>query len=859
MTAKPSGDCKKQYRKAVEEEELVKYMSNLPNYLERSQSPQDKVLNFGVLDWSRLEKWQSQKNMPHGSHRHSLSSSNTSSPFSTEGSSIHSSRGRSSSPTHQRMHRPSLQFHLISSPRKGHSQVVNSFEEGVGNFLGVKGLHTNTENEKGKFIRTIQPFPENHSVTKLVQQKTKNSDPGIESRIGSMVDGVNCEAPQYVKVKMQTLDIELTDRAEKFQELEAHTVDQNVSQEGEPVVLMPRNIPKSGHSGVPQFSKSTAIGVPMAARSSGMSCAEMSKEVELVGFCSNTPYSCPPPQKSDTKIKQCTDAGNVNSLPESSHRAEHPAKVGIVPSCHRVSQVKQSTMAAATSTSKQSSMRLDQNWNKVAGEKARSTSPFRRLSIGMGKIGKSFVSKDGLSTLPSNLSNDCAKFGLQDARNSFCQDASAGDSQNNTSRARSSPLRRLLDPLWKPKAPLQKDFTLAYKACKSSDGKTDSSIETAEPGMVKTDLTSCQATNASDPLQCKTSASSPFQALLRVAVKNGQPLYTFAVDNKTDILAATMKKLNTSREDDYSCIYTFFSIQEVKKKNGRWINQGGKGRGQDYISNVVAQLKVSGSQFLSLTGQKHMEQSFAREFVLFAVDLQQAERQTLNFQPDDELAAIVVKIPRVINRSTLRDGHQSHKFNDLPQTKFHSTWENIPNQPYVGFQSLINATVILPSGIHSLPSKGGPSSLIQRWRSGGSCDCEGWDLGCKLRILSNQSQLIKKSIPSKGRPMMEKFEFVFQGGEGNQPVFSLVPFKDGIYSVEFSSLLSILQAFSLCIAVIDSKKLGELPESSNLFEERPSLGTMLSQSDGTRAPNGTDKEINPRYVSHPPLSPAGRV
>ncbi|KAF2291703.1 hypothetical protein GH714_035277 [Hevea brasiliensis] len=164
----------------------------------------------------------------------------------------------------------------------------------------------------------------------------------------------------------------------------------------------------------------------------------------------------------------------------------------------------------------------------------------------------------------------------------------------------------------------------------------------------------------------KKRGSSALQALLRVTVKNGQPLFTFAVDNERNILAATMKKLSSAREDDYSCIYTFFAIQEIRKKNGGWMNQGGKGKGHDYIPNVVAQLKVSGSQFSRWTRENYMEQSFAREFVLFAMGLQQAETQTLDFHPNDELAAIVVKIPRVINRSTATDGHYTGKCNDFP-------------------------------------------------------------------------------------------------------------------------------------------------------------------------------------------------
>ncbi|KAM1581357.1 hypothetical protein ACFX10_029217 [Malus domestica] len=57
-------------KRKTEEDELIKYMSKLPSYLERGKNLQEKVLNIGVLDWGRLEKWQhSHKQMPYRSSR----------------------------------------------------------------------------------------------------------------------------------------------------------------------------------------------------------------------------------------------------------------------------------------------------------------------------------------------------------------------------------------------------------------------------------------------------------------------------------------------------------------------------------------------------------------------------------------------------------------------------------------------------------------------------------------------------------------------------------------------------------------------------------------------------------------------
>ncbi|KAJ6409003.1 hypothetical protein OIU84_008655 [Salix udensis] len=600
------------------------------------------------------------------------------------------------------------------------------------------------------------------------------------------------------------------------------------------------------------------------------SLADMPTEIFCPPVCSDVPHSSPVPcENGRHPERKCRsiDAEKTSFLPDSSKSVPHQVKIRVSPSRDTISKVEIPTVMLTDSSSKEPSV-ADKKTSNLAAEKVRSTSPFRRLSSGMSKISKNLSSKEGSSKPQLSSTSNFAQSGSEIAMASTCQENRSSDMQNATIRARSSPLRRLLDPMLKPKATnfhpsveqLQRGSISTDKVRKSSSVHLDCMPGTAQFGKVKSDKITPCTISVSDSSKDKKHTSSAFQALLRVAVKNGQPMFTFAVDNERDILAATRKKFSASREDDYSCIYTFFAIHEAKKKNARWINQGGKGKGHDYIPNVVAQLKVSGSQFSNLTSQNYMAQSFAREFVLFAMDLQRAEQQqTLDFQPNEELAAIVVKIPEVINRSTIRDGNRTNKCNNLSEVRCNSTAGNVQNQPILGSQNLTNTTVILPSGSHSLPNKGGPSSLLQRWRSGGSCDCGGWDLGCKLRILVNQNQINKKSSPTKVYSAMDKFELVSQCGEENQPVFIMVPFKEGIYSVEFNTPLSTLQAFSLCIAVLDGKKLREMSESSNLFGEKTSLETILSQNDGTRAPNGIVGEVPARYVSYPPLSPVGRV
>ncbi|WCJ20409.1 hypothetical protein M5689_002642 [Euphorbia peplus] len=791
ITPRRSRNSVKPSEKERKEKELVKYMSNVPSYLERGEARQEKVLNFGVLDWGRLEKYRSS--------RHSVSSATSSLTSSTEGSLVDSIPGPSCSYA-QNTRRPSLQFHLISSNTDVRQKDFRKFHD-------VKRAGTNSAKEQGKFIRTDKLFSKNCSE---IMNQYERRDMGSGNNGGSGTShGENSEAGQCVNVPKNSRDGKTMKQVNKLQEQKEYAVAQGVSERCKRVTLVMPKDPTGGDNSLLFGSKASLSGEE--AEEGQRSFYEMPHDISPAVVGSNLPHSCPLPCEIDecTEMKRSySDSESVNDMPNSSQSVPNRGRNRSSPSRGRIPDVKKSIPITIKPNSKEPSTGLDPKLNKAVVEKTRSTSPFRRLAIGMGKIGKTFSSKEVPAVPPLSTTHSSVKFPSENGKAASSCRGPSNEMQSATSRARSSPLRRLLDPLLKPKA--------------VNSQPLDTSTGTRQPGIVKFDMASCTAIDFENPSREKKPGSSVFRALLRVAIKNGQPLFTFAVDNESNILAATLKKLSSSRDDDYNCIYTFFAIQEVKKKNGRWINQGGKHKNNDYIPNIVGQLKVSGSQFSGRSRENYMANSFAMEFVLFAVDLGQADQQA---QPNHELAATVVKIAKVINRTTGSSG------------------------------STISATVILPSGVHTLPNKGGPSSLIQRWRSGGSCDCGGWDLGCKLRIFSNQNQLVSKSSTS-----IDKFELIAEGvEEENRPVFSLATFKDGIYSVEFTSSFSVLQAFSLCIAVLDSKKASEISESSNLSEEKTSLEAIFAQNDAVRAPNGSGDADIARFVSYPPHSPVGRV
>ncbi|CAN8315898.1 unnamed protein product [Cochlearia groenlandica] len=106
--------------------------------------------------------------------------------------------------------------------------------------------------------------------------------------------------------------------------------------------------------------------------------------------------------------------------------------------------------------------------------------------------------------------------------------------------------------------------------------------------------------------------------------------------------------------------------------------------------------------------------------------------------------------------------------------------------------------VVIPSGIHGGPRKRngvGPSSLVQRWKSGGSCDCSGWDLACPLTVLNGQT----RQDQDKGQCSL--FELFTEGTPG----LRVMSVRDGLYFVHFQEKLSVLQSFSIALAYIHSQ------------------------------------------------------
>ncbi|KAK4254905.1 hypothetical protein QN277_007981 [Acacia crassicarpa] len=832
-TLKSSRNQQKQLKfgGASEDDELVKYMTNLPGYLERGKNIHERVLNVGVLDWSRLEQWQHKhKHLPHKGKRTSTSTSdnNTSSSVPAEGSSGHSFNGRSPSASSQRLSRPSLQSYFRASTTQDFSLCGKTLGENDGNRHNLRGDLGNI-NAQSKLVRSDEYLSQNLDVRRLKAGSKKDLYPNISMKSKILPSDKKCDS--RAKLEKGTQDSVLEKRMETLQGPDIKIVEQGIIRKNKPIdPPLPNKIPQNNHFGVSDTM--TSFG-QKSGTTKRTSFSEKSKEL-FPKDCNILP-SCPLPDDTEANHSQAEgssslDAGNIR-IPTATSSALLSSKMGTSPSRSTSAEERKQT-GAAISSANGPSQGLGQ---KGKSEKSRSSSPFGRFGISIGYTSKGSSCKESLH-VPHKSSMPAVRSSSETVRVSACSGISGSNTSVDGGRSRISPLRRLLDPLLKPK---EANCRHSVELCQEDPGlvnNADVAYSHLQSGkeLDRDRRVSCSSMNTCDFYSGKKHVSSSFRALLRIAVKNGHPLFTFAVDNDNNVLVAKVKTLSTSGKDDCCCIYTFFSFREVKKKNGNWMNQTGKGKSANYIHQVVAQMKITNSHLYDLTGPKCVDFSTVKEFVLFSVESKQGNGEASDYQPIDELAAIVLKIPKAF--SFMSNLHQGSCCNDSP---------------------LVHATVVLPSGVHSLPSRGGPSSLIERWKSGGSCDCGGWDLGCKLKILENESRVCKGSKHSKAY-FAEKFELFLQvNGQDHVPAFSLTPFTHGIYSVAFDSSLSPLQAFSICIALMDNKMPYELSGSRDSIEGKTSRETLSMQNDGIKVLRKLD--IPASYISYPPLSPVGRV
>ncbi|XP_022846616.1 uncharacterized protein LOC111369364 isoform X1 [Olea europaea var. sylvestris] len=828
--------------KTCKDEELVKHMSKLPNFLqevEKEKSVQEKALNFGVLDWNRLQKWKYNDRMPAKCHRKTSSLSNNSS-FMTSGPPKISSQLRKQLTSHS-LHpilssqgkQPSAHSsHFGSSPLRKQfpsqssylsSSQVERKTGGIGESTGkgtyIKDLQarrTTADGQQCNFNQKAKSFGRDHSEINMNRGKSNDSMKKIvlEKEALALDRGKNGSSISSPK----TINFLEGKSKMRFKDEVNLTTQHSVVEAQNIVLLVPKHFPKTSCSDISQFAESKTLdGQSPQGYWTRFSDGFSPQELQSGEFASNIPHSCPLSTSSIVDTESSMEPPNLVNA----EVVDSEFCISADPDDIIVPPIK---CEAKRSFSVDASKGMHADAEQKA-EKGRHPSPNRRFSFSLGKMTRSFSFKES-SAVPQLSSTDTApKSGPVGSEFSSSMESYNKVKEAASSRGRSSPLRRLLEPLLKYKGAHSAEIV------PHSDGNSH-------------DMPS-KPMNLNRPIQDRKHEASTFQALLQLSVKNGLPFFKLAADNSNNMLAATVKKLPSSGKGDCSLICTFYSVHEIKKKSMSWINQGTKGKSCELGYNIVAQMKIS-SSYLPQLNSKDSSQGVVRECVLYGVDLGQVDKKTSEILFNMEIAAIVIKNTcERLEGEDLSDKGRTFKYREI--TRCLSGEDGNPN----------STVVILPVGIHGLPNKGAPSPLINRWKSGGSCDCGGWDVGCKLQILANHERCSKITGPSAHSLASDRLDLFVQSGErGSKPIFSLKPTSNGFYSVEFNASISLLETFSVCVAILTNRKLSEILDVNDLSEAaRLSEGTIGQD----KVKSQTTLQVPVKYVTYPPSSPVGRI
>ncbi|XP_038982745.1 uncharacterized protein LOC103710319 [Phoenix dactylifera] len=546
------------------------------------------------------------------------------------------------------------------------------------------------------------------------------------------------------------------------------------------------------------------------------------------------------------------------------------------------------------------------------------TSSFRELSsncnqmLGPENNENIITDKERIKSLSKSLSAKAENF------SSSCQ------SLNASPKNRFSPFKRMLDPIMKSKSmrnpPVMETETPEGKATHPASIRGNGlTLKSLLNDFSKVNQKIVYDGQLIGNDQILTSASSPahLHGILKLESKNGTPSFEFSIKDPADVLSA-----KTWRTDNaFNWVYTFHSC---KKK----INNTGRGTKDRHVqsSQVVGQMQVSCYLCSEVRENGSLDNSTVTEFSLYHIAQarsfvaeERSKCSSGSIQPPTDFVSKNSMIDGPLERSNSME-HQLHVRHAVSSCDSHAStsypWSPADLHPHLEIAAIViqipfnkkkkdmiaevvgsreNSNlsnvirvdqgretmrggldpgilkVVIPSGTHGLPStdEAGPSSLLDRWRFGGGCDCGGWDMGCPIIVLGNAgADGWADYITMENQKPMALF---VQGTKEKLPAVSMMADGKGQYSVDFHAQLSALQAFSICIALLHSSEVslavGHEKNSQRLYSN--SLKLLLEEEvrhlveavavEEKRKAKKKVEQIPPSFFLDPPFSPMGRV
>ncbi|KAF4371318.1 hypothetical protein G4B88_003788 [Cannabis sativa] len=367
------------------------------------------------------------------------------------------------------------------------------------------------------------------------------------------------------------------------------------------------------------------------------------------------------------------------------------------------------------------------------------------------------------------------------------------------------------------------------------------------------------STNSACSDQTSSSATATInQGMLQCTWKGGNPHFVLSMDDHKDVYVANLWKVESKGGDkgvDY--IYLFHSGKGGGQKDHEI---------SDSHSHLVAKMKVSSSFTLAPSNSKIMETEFVlyggnehymTELQTCSHNLRKSKAFTKKMSEvfKNSISSKHKTVPKYSGSSAIledcslessldtSDNHESAvgsgRLEDLPPTNFElaavvvkdhivNSQKEEPGGWGLGFLKKVgikqttksleasegfrnsgdcstSMDILIPAGVHGGPRtrNSGPSSLTERWRSGGVCDCGGWDIGCPLKILKPISS--NNDVLPNTQGECKSFDFTIQGSEPSTPTLRIVNVQDDLHFIQFQRTLSVLQSFSIAVAIIHSR------------------------------------------------------
>ncbi|KAM3321751.1 hypothetical protein P3S67_002902 [Capsicum chacoense] len=482
-------------------------------------------------------------------------------------------------------------------------------------------------------------------------------------------------------------------------------------------------------------------------------------------------------------------------------------------------------------------------------------------------------------------------------------------SRTSSQKSRFSPIRKMFDPFGKSKS-LKSPFSYTFEPGRDTKNEL---LNVSRGRTVNKSLLHDFSSIEEEPLECnpqpiKKEISNPnvqtlpahLHGLLRSDKKNGLPFFEFSVKSPEDSFVAKSWKV----ENTLDWVYTFLSLHHKRKSNASgW-------RLKDGVREplLVGQMQVSCYLCTDIKSAGDCDNSMVTEFVLYdtpysgkrvssqescqsSPDVTVAPKASdekssgancdrghfdsstplgvAQLQSQVEIAAIAIEVPFEKRESLKFTSEDTKADQPLPNLLDLSVVEQ-----RIGHSDSVSpakVNVVIPSGHHGLPTteSPGPSSLLDRWRMGGGCDCGGWDMACPLHIFGNPNIHFDDNRPRV--EIQQPLELFIQGRNDKAPALTMTLKEDGQYSVDFHAQLSALQAFSVCVSILHSMETSiAVGQEKNVESLQSKTLRVFVQDDIKGLINVVREEkkqevhkkveqLLPTFMLNPPFSPIGRV